>query len=291
MSTHTLPPSLPQAFQIGLKPLDQAGWIDVDDELPVYLAEKNRLLTSDRAAVFAAEPGTEMAQAELRDHLAAHLCARFPGVYRRDGATMEIAGANHIALDDNPPLVVAARLLQEDLVLMRKSEAGWRLAAAVLCFPSSWRLADKFGHLMHEVHAPVPGFGEGTRNATLIERMFDNLRPETGMIRWNWSLFGDPALHHPEPSHDVNRFGAQLQNVFFRLERQTLTKLPMSRDVVFTIRIYIDPVDALSRHAEGKGIAAALAGQLAALDAAQLEYKGLLRDRDRLARKLGEIAA
>jgi dimethylamine monooxygenase subunit A len=291
MSIHTLPPALPQAFQIGLKPLDEAGWIDVDGELAAYLDDKRRLFGTAREQVFAAEPGTEAAQAELRDSLAANLIQHHGQIYRRDGDAIEILPAGErIQLADGPPLIAAARLVQEDLVLMRKGESGWRLAAAALCFPSSWRLADKFGRPMHEVHGPVPGFCQGTRNAGLIERMFDNLRPETGMIRWNWSLFGDPALHHPEPSHATSRFGERLEHVFFRLERQTLTKLPVSHDVVFTIRIYIDPVDALARHAEGRGIAASLAGQLQGLDSEQLDYKGLLADRDGLVARLQAVA-
>jgi hypothetical protein len=43
------------------------------------------------------------------------------------------------------PLKAAALLVQEDLILMRKGEDGWRLAAGSLCFPSSWTLTEKFG--------------------------------------------------------------------------------------------------------------------------------------------------
>jgi hypothetical protein len=173
---------------------------------------------------------------------------------------------------------------------MRRGETGWRLAAASLSFPSSWRLREKFGRPIHEVHAPVPGFGGGTRNAELIGRMFDNLRPETGMIRWNWSLYGDDALHHPHDS-PPNRFGggAKAEGVFLRVERQTLRKLPASGDIVFTIRIAVDPLAELERHSDRARIAVALVTQLQALDAAQLDYKGLTLERDRLIARLAEI--
>ena len=42
---------------------------------------------------------------------------------------------------------------------MRRGEDGWRLAAGSLCFPSSWSLDEKFGRPLQEIHAPVPGFG------------------------------------------------------------------------------------------------------------------------------------
>ena len=73
-------------FQIGLKPLSLADWIDVDERLPAYLREKDRLFRDRPTEVFAAEPGTDGAQREVLALLADHLPVRFPQIYRRDGA-------------------------------------------------------------------------------------------------------------------------------------------------------------------------------------------------------------
>jgi hypothetical protein len=142
---------------------------------------------------------------------------------------------------------------------------------------------------MHEVHRPVPGFGEGTRNAMLIERMFDNLRPEAGMIRWNWSLFGDGRLFHPDSHAAGSRFGADAASAWFRLERQTFRKLPVSGDVLFSIRIYLDPLAELARRPEGVAIAGALSEQLSLLTSEQAEYKGLLAERETLLARLAGL--
>lgn len=242
-------------FAIGLKPLDVDEWIDADERLVADLAEKDRLAATRWGEVFAAEADTEAAQAEVLTLLAEHLPRRFPQLYRRDGDTMLVAGRT-VALEAEPALWTAARLVQEDLVIMRRGEAGWRLAAAMLCFPSSWRLAEKFRRPIHEMHAPVPGFGRGTRNAELIARMFDSMRPETPMIRWNWSLYGDAELFHPHSS-PPRRFGdgTRPENVFLRVERQTLRLLPDSRDILFTIRIIVDPLERLERHSDAARIA------------------------------------
>jgi hypothetical protein len=203
---------------------------------------------------------------------------------------MEVAGRT-LDLNATPALWTAARMVQEDLVLMRRGDHGWRLAAASLSFPSSWRLREKIGRPMHAVHAPVPGFGGGTRNAELINRMFDNLRPATGMIRWNWSLYGDDALHHPYDS-PAKRFGggAKAAHVFLRVERQTLRKLTASGDIVFTIRIAVDPLAALEMHDDSARIAAAIISQLEALSPEQLAYKGMTDERDGLIARLTDIA-
>jgi hypothetical protein len=104
-----------------------------------------------------AEPGTEDAQREVYDLIHTHLGDRFgAGPTRPPGSALTTApdGA------PLPPLHQAALSVQEDLVLMRKGEAGWRLAAASVCFPSSWNLREKFRRPMHEIHGPVPGFAE-----------------------------------------------------------------------------------------------------------------------------------
>lgn len=280
-------------FQIGARPLDPAQWIVTDSRLAADLTAKAELLATRHAEVVALEPGTEAAQAELRDLIVGHLDDAHRATHHRDKDDMEVlADGRRIRLDADPPLVTAARLVQDDLVLMRRGPAGWRLAAAVLCFPSSWRLADKIGRPIHEVHAPVPGFGEGTRNGELIARMFDNMRPETPMIRWNWSLYGDAALFHPHESPPQRFGGGEIAaRVFLRVERQTLRRLPQSGDIAFLIRVAVDPLELLERHPEGDRIAAAIAGQIEGLDDAQLAYKGLAEDRDRLVRRLRRIPA
>jgi hypothetical protein len=277
-------------FAIGLKPLEVSEWIDADERLAKNLAEKERLAAERWDEVFAAEAGTDAAQAEVLALLIDHLPARFPQMYRREGDAMIVAG-RRISLDATPALWTAARLVQEDLVLMRRGETGWRLAAASLSFPSSWTLREKFGKPIHEVHAPVPGFGHGTRNAELIARMFDNMRPETPVIRWNWSVYGDAELFHPHNS-PARRFGAgeRAENVFLRVERQTLRLLPESRDILFAIRIIVDPLEELERHSDAARIATVLIEQLLAFKPEQLDYKGMTLERERLIARLREFA-
>lgn len=281
-------------FTIGAKPIDTDTWIEVSDALPAYLEEKARLFATRHADVFAAADHTRAAQSEALALIADHVLTRFPQTYRRDGEDIEIVPARRrVRLDDQslPPLRIAASLVAEDLVIMRRDESGWRLVAGAVCFPSSWRLAEKVGRPIEEVHAPVPGFGAGTRGAELIARMFDGMRPGNVALRWNWSLYGDAALFHPADS-PPRRFGdgERADPVFLRVERQTLTKLPASGDILFAIGIHVDPLAALERQPEAPSIAAALIAQLEALDEAQLAYKGLTLERGRLVARLREIA-
>jgi hypothetical protein len=65
-------------FTIGLKPLDLAEWIEVDDDLEMYLAEKRRLYATVPDKVFVEEPDTREAQREVLDLIEAHLARHHP---------------------------------------------------------------------------------------------------------------------------------------------------------------------------------------------------------------------
>ncbi|WP_296738302.1 DUF3445 domain-containing protein [Mesorhizobium sp.] len=300
--THTPYDGSSKLFTIGLKPLEFERWIEIDEFLLPHLAEKQRLYTEIPEKVFVEEDDTRDAQGEVLGLLVTHLAARHRATHSDSGT--EVGGLEGGLGGLAPalrgaPLVEASLLVQEDLILMRRDERGWRLAAGSLCFPSSWSLREKFGKPLQEIHAPVPGFGPGTRPAELINRMFDGLQGQA-VERFNWSIQAGDALYHPlsnvqridRATNRPTRFpdGDINAHAFMRVERQTLRKLPVSRDVLFTIRIHLDPLAVLIRHPDKATLAASFAEQLNALDQAQLDYKGMTADRDRLVAFLDGMA-
>jgi hypothetical protein len=288
-------------FSIGLKPVDHSRWLDPPgDDGPAMIVEKERLIAERQEDVFAAEDGTEAAQREILDLIADHVTTGNPPIARREDSGIAIGGRTvEITNPREPALQAAARLVPDDLVLMRKGDDGWRLAAASLCFPSSWVLAEKFGRPMSEIHRPVPGFAAGTRNDELISRMFDKLQPAVVVERFNWSLQGNAALYHPLPDRDRDhrahsprsRFPGTdpAATAFIRVERQSLRKLPLSGDILFTIRIHLDPMSWLAGRPDSSALAASFADQLSALNGEEVAYKGLTADRDRLVQALREL--
>lgn len=276
-------------FKIGLEPLDLGNWIEVDEHLDTYLEEKARLRALYGEGVFVAEDGTGEAQNEALTLLVEHLCRAHGSSHRLSGSRM-IVGAHDVDLSaDAPALEIASKLVQEDLVLMRNGPNGWRLAAASLCFPSSWSLFEKFGKSLDQIHETVPGFEPGSKNASVIFRIFDNLKIEQPVRRFNWSIYSDNELFHDDRvAEDIQKQDFE-KGVFLRVEHQTLRKLPKSGDILFTIRIHIDPLKRLSRHPDRAQICKGAVSSLQSLDAGQLNYKGLTQERDRLIEKLAEI--
>lgn len=299
LSTHSAlnPDKLPRPFSVGLSALDPKDWIMPDGHLADQLREKAEHFADRREAIFRYEADTLDAQAETLDLLLDYLPRAYPEIYQVSGDSVTVAPAGlALKISDYAaaPLELACRLVQDDLVIMRKGDAGYRIAAAAVCFPSTWVLADKFSKPIAEVHAPVPGFGPGTRTAKLIDRIFDNLKTGHPVQRCNWSIYEVPDLHHPFSHSTHTRWtdtsGGFFSGTWLRAERQTLTRLPASGDVLFTIQIVVDPVSLLMKHQDRNEIAARLQHHIEGLDAEELAYKGISEHRDVVLAELASLA-
>ena len=60
--------------------------------------------------------------------------------------------------------------------------------------------------------------------------------------------------------------------------------------LLFTIRIYNDPLEALLRHKEGAALAISIEQQVMAMTDEQIAYKGLADEKARLCARLRDIA-
>lgn len=176
------------------------------------------------------------------------------------------------------PLDWIGRHVQEDLLLMSGDPAtGFALIAGQLCFANRWCLDDTIGRSFRAIHAPVPGFAEQIGEAS--EKLMERLKLGRPVWRLNWSVLTSGELNRP-PRHadamhmervDVSDANAG-QRCFFRAERQTLTRLPASAAILFTVRTYVAPVGQLAADPEWRR------RMLGVLDSAPpelLAYKGM----------------
>ncbi len=247
---------------MGLRPLDLAQWLEVDDRRDAELAEKAALLATRRDAVVATRPAGDAGSAELLAAVVDWLGAQHPGLARG------VDAGEH-------PVVAASRLVQEDLCVLVRADA-WRLEAACVCFPSRWRLADKIGTTLDEIHSPVPGYDAELARPTAS--VFDRLKPDRSFWRLNWTLLDAPDLHQPDSARAAA--ASDPTRWWFRVERQTIRALPASAAVVFTIRTYVTQLtDLLARH---EGLGADLVSALEGAPEATQSYKGWVGVAERL---------
>ena len=150
---------------------------------------------------------------------------------------------------DLPPLWHASRAVADDLCLMERRDGAWRLTALSLCAGSLFTASEVIGRSLSELHRPVPGFEQ--RLLTRVTRIFDGLRDGLVLERRNWSVVSSPDLFLTDagpmraaiPAIDPARAADALH---VRVERQTLRRLPNSGGMVFTIRLWIDPLSAIA---------------------------------------------
>ncbi len=275
----------PYRMAMDLVTVPEAEWFEFDQSYLAEMAERRRLLDTARERVFAACPGSDAARAETLDLIGHALARHHPAWFSRSGSRLEnhLAGETwdlgHPGVD---PLEVAGRLVQEDLCIIQVGEDGPVFSAAVLCFPSRWRLVDKIGKPLSAVHGPVPFYAD--RLARPVDRFMRHLKTGHIASRLNWSVLDDPALFQPEGKWRVeSSAGITAENagarLFLRVERQTLRRLPASAAILFGIRVHVYPLWQAIDRAE---YAVTLAAAVRALPAETLHYKSVLPFREAL---------
>lgn len=229
---------------------------------------------------------------ELVHELAEFLVARYPGVYRatrraRGGeiAAVEVlpVGVTH-DLEAEDPMVVAAMLTQDDLAIMIEGADGqYYLQAGAVLLAGWWRLEDKIGMPLDAIHTTgnIPHYEEKLQPS--LTRFFRRMTPDAPVARNNWLVQVLPPSPSPSHAHAPAleelawaEGGAGPEDTFrtaprpappppmpermrLRVEHQTLRRLPRSGAVVFTIRVYLTPLEELG-HGEAGRLAAAIRG-------------------------------
>ncbi len=225
----------------GIQPMAPGDWLRVDEAHAGQMAERDRLIAARPNAVHALMESARPAAEELLDRVLVETEA-LPG-YRREGTRMRRPDGVEVELDRGAPLLTLGRLVQEDFCLLQRlddaEEAGAGehvLTGAILCFPASWSLDEKFGRPLIGIHHNVPVYDADI--ARRVQRLFDAIRPEQGLWRANAFRYADAALHHPlrEAAPRPKVAGVA---PYLRSERQCLLRLPRSGAVVFSIHTYV----------------------------------------------------
>lgn len=226
----------------GLNPVAPGEWLIVDEVYAQQMAYREELLATRRAAVLRLDPEARPAAEELLDTVLAEV-AQMPG-FARDGARMRCPDGRVVAIDRADPLATCGRLVQEDLVLLEKRADGAEhvLTGAVLCFPASWSLDEKFLRPLVRIHKPVAVYDADI--ARRVQRLFDGIQPDRPIWRANNLVYSDPDLFQPRREND-RRSVAPEGPRYLRVERQGLRRLPETGAVVFSIHSFVLPFSAL----------------------------------------------
>lgn len=235
---------LPYQPKMGLKPLDRKSWLEFDDQLLPHLALKKRLFREERETVLRVRPEGEAACLELHAALRAHLLAHHADSFREEhGRFAALATGESFAAPSGAAeaLEQVSRWGQEDWCLV-DGRAPFGVSAGFVCFPSRWSLRDKMGKAPDGVHEHVPDYA--SLLAAPVRNFFEKLTPERPMWRLNWTVHDSDELFCPGPHSSGKKLDVAnvVENCFLRVERQTLTRLPETGAIAFSIRTHLHPL-------------------------------------------------
>lgn len=219
----------------GIQPLPVAEWLIRDDAFAGQMARRDELVATRREAVIALDDGARAAALELLELLLAT-------AYPEAGAGAETVtrpDAVVVPIDRDDPMGTIGRLAQEDFLILQRPEGCDEhvLTAAVLCFPASWTLAEKFMTPLTRIHVPVPDYDDNI--ATRVQRLFDGVQVDRPLWRFNALWYNDPELFQPRLERDRRPHRTAPGNGYFRSERQTVRRLPETRAVVFSVHTFV----------------------------------------------------
>lgn len=221
-----------------------------------------------------------------------YLPQRYPSLYRKTAVGMEnLVTRESFNIVERPlaedPMQMAAKMVQDDLAIMfEKSDGQYYLLAGSILLPGFWRLEDKFGMPLSEIHSSgdVPGFK--TKLEKGMTSFFRRVQPNAPVLRSNYFMQVDDGLawSHSIGSEDSDGIGwysavknKAIEHHWFRSERQSLRRLPRSGGVVFTIRTYFHRVTEI---AEEPGVPGRLASAVRSWGDDVAKYKGRERYQD-----------
>ncbi|MEY2966700.1 MAG: hypothetical protein RLY50_750 [Actinomycetota bacterium] len=239
-------------LRVGARPLPPRQWVSAVDDDWASTREMKRALVADRPRdVVAWLPGSEEACEEAA-----------AGVLGSVSAPLSTA----TGID---ALVDAALEVADDLCVLAERDGRLRLVAAVLCSPNRWRLADKIGGTTDEIHEPVARYDVDLSSP--VDAMLARLTPERPVWRLNWGLANHPALFQPvAPPVTADIDPARL---WFRVEWQTLRRLPVTGAVLFGIRTYLETLESLA--SRERSLVQDFGDLVAKLPDNVAEYKGI----------------
>jgi len=219
---------------------------------------KQQLLTEDYGYYFHGGEANMTAQWDVLELVATGLAQDYPEQFqlRCEGDNWHwqnglIGRSNTFRFGDSATLPVEpldwiGRQVQEDLVLLG-DDANATFVGGHLCFANGWAISDRLGKSFLEVHqrtpmATMPSVEMGARFLQMLKQGRTYWR-----MSWNFKLSAQLDMttkHKPAYKAEFARRAPMLtpedvgEAVFIRIERQTFTRLPRSKGLLFGIHTY-----------------------------------------------------
>ncbi len=236
------------------KPLNDLNNLIIFDRNYIeYMKDKEQISHMIPDKVFIALPGHESAAEELLNLI----IQQYPNYFERQGPYIR----NKITKEEwdlrdssNHPLKVVGRLVPADIFLNKKIDDKYILVAGSAHLTSKWRLSDKIGKTVAQVHYEMKnGIMEGVpiykdQLEKRVDSYFEQLKIEKPSIRFvtlvhqeaSWSQHPDIYISPEAKNYTIDNIGDELT---IRTERETFKRLENNSDyIVMNIHPFYAPL-------------------------------------------------
>lgn len=229
---------------MGLRSMQWDDWIELDNEYLKYHSLKASRIAERGDKCCKTAPEAWNAAVELLEELCGYLPERYPSLFQslengKQGVKNLLTGeaidiTYRLTVEKEDPMQICACLVQDDLAIMvERTDGQYYLLAGAILLAGFWRLEDKFGMPLSEIHTSgdVPQYKEKLEKGML--NMFKRLQPEKPVLRNNYFIQVDDNLAWSESLGSEDEEGINwasadkiegVGSVYFRSERQSLRR-------------------------------------------------------------------
>ncbi|KAJ0385884.1 hypothetical protein COL922a_005475 [Colletotrichum nupharicola] len=233
---------------MSLTKMDTDFWIELENTYHERIAQRQELYAKHGNAVLDSLPGCELACKELMEMVLQFVCTRYPNQFQvKDGVLFNRILNTETDLKTTEPLIVLLNNIPEDFgIMLRDHETGrYFLRGGMVCSSVGWNLKDKVGQGLPGIHKTVPDYKEKMEFS--MDRFFTKMPTSKPIQRGSWGLeMGQPLYlpaDHPDIAHrESQNPDLKPEDVYLRVDWQTLRRLPLSGAVVFNFKALFTPL-------------------------------------------------
>ncbi|KAJ4349360.1 uncharacterized protein N0V89_007974 [Didymosphaeria variabile] len=254
-------------------------WIELENTYTERISQRQAIHTTHRSDVLQALPGTELACKELMEMVIQFLCARYPRLFTLQGMTFSnhILGTTHEIPDIDPLMFLLENVPEDFAIMLRDPETGrYYFRAGIICASTGWNLATKIGLGLADIHNPVPDYKEKMQlsmdryvypvslvhsllwfgivahmnNINAYTSFFTKMPTSKPIQRGSWLFEVGQHLYvapnHPSFDLHANQDPSlSIDDLYPRVDWQTLRRLPLSGAIVFNFKAFFTPLSKL----------------------------------------------
>ncbi|KAF5391770.1 hypothetical protein D9757_001719 [Collybiopsis confluens] len=234
---------------MSLKKMEPDYYVELESSYRERIAQRKKLHQLHGKKIIDALPGSELACKELMEMVVQFICVRYPNQFqldRRTGTLYNRVLGTESKLEEENPLVILNEHVPEDYLLtLPDPKTGlYTMVAGVCCSALGWNVSTKIGKPLKDIHDVVPDYKEKMEFS--MDRFFSKMSCDKPIQRGSWGLeIGKPLFLQPEDSHNSLRNtqdpDLKVEDIFLRVDWQTLRKLPRSGSIVFNFRALFTP--------------------------------------------------